>query len=81
MEIRTAKTGRVIVELDGYSEGYKAYVQGAVTGVVSLPASFQEINSDELGNIAKDCLNDAANGTANKQYYGAKIIRKAGKIF
>lgn len=80
MKIKTAKSGRVIVELDGYSEGYHAYIQGAITGTVSLPAKYAAKDQDTLSDIAKSCLSDANDGTDNRGYYGARIIRKAGKI-
>lgn len=80
MEITKSKSGRVVVDLDGYSEYYRAYIQGATTGKVSFPAKCSEKSQDELIEMAKDCLADGWHGTENKQYFGAKIIKKAGKV-
>lgn len=81
MEKRTSKTGRVIVILNGYDEGYRAYILGAITGVVSLPSKYNDMDNDDLNQIAHDCLCDRNAGTENCKYYNAKIIKKAGKIF
>jgi galactose-1-phosphate uridylyltransferase len=80
MKKRIVKSGRIVVELDGYSEYYQAYVLGAITGAVSFPAKFKNQDDDILADMAKDCLYDKLNGTENTKYYNAKIIRRAGKI-
>ncbi|HHT9145682.1 MAG TPA: hypothetical protein ACFYD4_08405 [Candidatus Wunengus sp. YC61] len=81
MEITKSKSGRVVVDLDGYAEYYRAYISGAITGKVSFPAKYAGKSQDVLIEMAKDCLNDKASGTKNAKYYGGKIIRKAGKVF
>ena len=78
--VSISKIGRVMVELDGYSEGYRAYIQGAVVGKISLPGKYADLEIDLLTEIAKDCLADKEAGTENREYYGAHVIRAARKI-
>jgi hypothetical protein len=77
MKISKSKSGRTIVSLDGYSEGYKAFVAGALTGAVSIPAGIAEGKEDwVLEDMAKNALQADKFGTAiyDCQRLGIKIM-------
>lgn len=66
--------------LDGYSEGYRALVQGATTGKVSFPASrVAGLDEQQIFEAAQEALR---NGPSNCWGLGrdAKVLRRADVI-
>lgn len=70
---------RTIVQFDGYSEGYGAYVCGALKGTVSIPNKVADANNVEF--LATEALTSKEHGAS--AYYtklGIKIVKKASLV-
>ena len=79
MKKSISKSGRILVELDGFSGYYNAYVSGSLTGIVSLPAAYADEEDEVLVNIAGLCLNGHDPGDYRRRF-DAKVVRKADRI-
>jgi hypothetical protein len=67
--VHTSKSGRTIIESDGYSESYRAYISGAQTGKVSIPAS-----------VCVDCPEEAFHAALWGDIPGAIVLAR-GEVF
>lgn len=80
MKTKITKSGRVIIDLDGWNEYHRAFIQGAWTGKVSLPAEYTSKDEGELRDIALECLIAGPEKSKNIRLYKAKIIRKLDTV-
>lgn len=77
----TRKNGKLVVRLSGYSEYYHAMMQGAIDGaIVHFPSKNDQLDDEQLFEMAREVIRDAEAGTDNTSYYRAKIVRRGGRV-